>query len=91
MLKNPISPTTPHAIGHHFVSAADKDEYTQIQKGVIHALVVPFVLFFIHPLLSSSYLLFATLLYTTVFRHKSSGFFAVLLATLLLTLLLVVS
>lgn len=91
MLKNPISPTTPNAISHNLVSSYDEYDYSQIYKSIAHALIIPFILFFISPILSSAYLCLVSLLYATVFRHKNSEFFSVLGMSIMLTLLLILS
>lgn len=91
MLKNSISPCTPSLISHNFVSSEDEYDYAQIYKSIAHVLVIPFLLFFISPILSSSYLCLVSLLYATVFRHKNTEFFSVLGVSILLTLLLILS
>lgn len=86
-----ISPTTPHGIGVNFESDVEEYDYTQIGKGIVHAIIIPFLLAFANPILSTGYVLVASILYATLFRHKSSGFFGVLFFMIAITSLMIVA
>jgi len=69
---------TPAHIGHNFISDDQEYDYGQIGKGIIHVWVIPFLIAFIAAEYSLVYIACVTLLYSTVFRDKSDGFFGVL-------------
>jgi len=78
MSKPLTNPIAPNAIRHDLISSEEDYDYGQIAKGVLHAWIIPFVIGFIDPAYSIVYIACASLLYSTVFRHKSDGFFGAL-------------
>lgn len=70
----------PSAISEDFIRNKEDQENWQIVKGFIHALVVPFIIALIAPQYTLVYVACAAFLYGTVFRYKSQGFFATLIA-----------
>lgn len=86
-----ISPTAPASISVDFVGNEEDYDYAQIGKGVVHAFVIPLILYFVHPQLTLGYVFAASILYGTIFRHKSDGFFGVLVFMISITALMIVA
>lgn len=86
-----VYPIPPYRITVNFESDVEEYNYGQIGKAVVHVLIVPFILAFINPILSSGYVLSATFLYATVFRHKSQEYFGVLTFIILMTIFMIVA
>ncbi|MCL4431565.1 MAG: hypothetical protein M1300_04505 [Epsilonproteobacteria bacterium] len=82
---------SPDRISVDLVTAKEDRAYEEATKGFIHAFVVPFILSWIHPLVATVYLVTAAVLYSTVFRHRSQGFWGVIVLFLAIWLLLVIS
>lgn len=78
MLKETLNLSTPNGVAVDFVSYEENDAYDKAFKGVIHAVIIPLILAFaIMPLAATIYLVTTAVLYGTVFRHKSQGFWGV--------------
>lgn len=79
MLKHPIKLSTPNGVAVDFVSDEENDAYDKAYKGVIHAILIPLILgWVVAPMAATIYLVTAAVLYGTVFRHKSQGFWGIL-------------
>lgn len=78
MLKKTINLSTPNGVAVDFISYEDNDAYNKAFKGVIHAILIPLILgWVITPIAATIYLITAAVLYGSVFRHKSQGFWGV--------------
>lgn len=82
---------SPDGISVNLVTAEENRAYTEATKGFIHAFLIPFILSWIHPLVATAYFATAAVLYSTVFRHRSQGFWGTVAFVVLMGLLLVVS
>lgn len=58
-------------------------DYHQLFKAFAHVWIIPLALGFIHPAYSLVYLFIVTVIYSTVFRSKSEGFWGVMAFTFL--------
>lgn len=87
ILTNPIAPSS---VGHDLIRYEEDYDYGQIVKGVIHAWIIPFIIAFIDPAYSLVYIACAGLLYSTVFRDKSDGFFGTVIFSMLMIAMMVV-
>ena len=74
MLKEPLEILPPSAVGDDFVGEGEEREAYEYFKGVIHA-AAPFVIGIISVKVALIYFLCVFVLYSTVFRKKSEGFF----------------
>lgn len=81
--------TQPSVAIDHVGEEKDYD-YGQIGKGAFHAFVVPFLLAFANPAYSLVYLLCAAFLYSTVFRHKSDGFWGTIVFMITMAAIMIV-
>lgn len=78
MSKETIKLGAPHGVAVDLVSYEEYDAYDKALKGSVHAVVLPIVIgFFFGAGAGMSYFLTAAVLYGTVFRHKSQGFWSV--------------
>lgn len=92
MLKETINLSTPNGVAVDFVSYEENDAYNKAFKGATHALIIPLILAFaIMPLAATIYFITAAVLYGTVFRHKSQGFWGVVGFVLSISALLIVA
>lgn len=79
MLKETLNLSTPNGVAVDFVSYEDNDAYDKAFKGVIHAILIPLMLgWVVAPIAATIYLITAAVLYGSVFRHKSQGFWGTL-------------
>lgn len=63
-------------------------DYHQLFKALTHVWIIPLALGFIHPAYSIIYILVVTVIYSTVFRSKSEGFWGVMAFTFLGSLIM---
>lgn len=92
MLKETISLSTPNGVAVNLVSDEENNAYQEAFKGAIHAVIVPLILaFFVSPLVASGYFVTVAFLYGTVFRHKSQGFWRVVVTVISIGALLIVT
>ncbi len=77
MLEETLCLSTPNGVAIDFETYEENDTYDKAFKGAIHAILIPFILAWISPIVASGYLLTAAFLYGTVFRHKSQGFWGI--------------
>lgn len=78
MLKEAINLSTPNGVAIDFIPYENNDAYDKAFKGAIHAVIIPLILAFaIMPSAATIYFVTAAVLYGTVFRHKSQGFWGV--------------
>lgn len=91
MSKETTSLFSPDRIGVDLVTTEEDNTYTEATKGFIHAFVIPFILMWIHPLVATAYFGTVAVLYSTVFRKRSQGFWGTVLFVMLIGALLVVS
>lgn len=78
MLEKSIESGTPDGIAVDLVSDKEYDAYDKALKGSIHAIILPLIIGFVFGAAAGwSYLAAVAVLYGTVFRHKSQGFWAV--------------
>lgn len=85
-----VYPVAPDRIGQDLVGDEEDYDYGQIIKGIVHAIIVPFLIAFIDPAYSLVYVLCAALLYSTVFRHKSEGFWGTIVFTISMAAMMIV-
>lgn len=79
MLKETLNFSTPNGVAVDFVSYEENDAYNKAFKGVIHAILIPLLLgWVVTPIAATIYFVTAAVLYGTVFRHKSQGFWGIL-------------
>lgn len=92
MLKETLSLSTPNGVAIDFVSDEENDAYDKAYKGVIHAILIPLILgWVIAPMAATIYLVTAAVLYGTVFRHKSQGFWGTLVFVFGISALLIMA
>lgn len=92
MLEETLSLSTPNGVAIDFVSYEENDAYNKAYKGVIHAILIPLILgWVIAPIAATIYLITAAVLYGSVFRHKSQGFWGTLALVLGITALLIMA
>jgi len=91
MLEETLNLSTPNGVAINFETYEDYDTYDKAFKGAIHAILIPFILAWVSPVLASGYLITAAFLYGTVFRHKSQGFWGTVVLVLSLYALLVMA
>jgi hypothetical protein len=78
MLKETINLSTPNGVAIDFITDEENDAYQKAFKGAIHAILIPLILgWVITPIAATIYLITAAVLYGSVFRHKSQGFWGV--------------
>ncbi len=63
-------------------------DYHQLFKAFTHVWIIPLALGFISPLYSILYIALVALIYSTVFRSKSEGFWGVMAFTFLGSLIM---
>lgn len=85
MSKKPLEVVAPVSVGDDFVSDSEERKAYQYFKGVIHA-CIPFAIGIFSPKIAIVYFLCVFVLYSTVFRHKSQGFFVTLAIAIVLFL-----
>ena len=78
MLEKTANFITPAHVSHDFIRYEEHYDYGQIGKGFIHVYGIPFIIAFFAPQYSLVYIACVALMYSTVFRAKSEGFFTVL-------------
>lgn len=92
MLKETISLSTPNGVAIDFETYEENDAYNKAYKGVIHAILIPLILgWVVAPIAATIYLITAAILYSTVFRHKSQGFWQVVATVVSIGALLIVA
>lgn len=74
MLKEMRKEFTPIGASVNHIAAEENRAYAEGAKGFIHALFIPFILSFIHPLVATAYFITALILYSTIFRDRAGGF-----------------
>jgi hypothetical protein len=80
MLEETLSLSTPHGVAVDFISYEENDAYDKALKGSIHAIILPLMIGFIFgSAVGIAYFFTAAVLYGTVFRHKSQGFWSVVM------------
>lgn len=78
MLEEAIKFSTPNGVAIDFISDKENDAYDKALKGSIHAIILPLLIGFIFGgVVGLSYFFTAAVLYGSVFRHKSQGFWSV--------------
>lgn len=83
-------PISHDRIAPNLIRDEEDYDYGQIAKGVLHAFVIPFIIAFIDPAYSLTYIACAGFLYSTVFRHKSDGFFGVVVFMFLIIAMMII-
>ncbi|MDO9304606.1 MAG: hypothetical protein Q7T77_04715 [Sulfuricurvum sp.] len=92
MLKETLNLSTPNGVAIDFISYEENDAYQEAFKGAIHAVIIPLILaFLLSPLFASGYFITVAFLYSTVFRHKSQGFWGVVATVIGIAALLIVA
>lgn len=91
MSKEFISLGSPDGIRIDLPRSKENDAYEEATKGFIHAIIVPFILMWIHPLVASAYFAAVSFLYLTVFRSKSQGYWRVVTLILMIGVLLIIA
>ena len=92
MLKETLEPATPNGVAVDLVSDEENNAYQKAFKGAIHAVIIPLILaFLVSPLVASGYFVTVAFLYSTVFRHKSQGFWQVVATVVSIGTLLIVA
>lgn len=74
MLKKPLKIVAPSAVGDDFICSKEEQAAYEHFKGVLHA-AAPFVIGVVSVKVALIYFFCVFLLYSTVFRKKSEGFF----------------
>lgn len=78
MLKETLNLSAPNGVTVDFVSDEENDAYNKAFNGVVHAILIPLILgWVVTPIATTIYLVTAAVLYGTVFRDKSQGFWGV--------------
>jgi hypothetical protein len=83
--------SAPHGVTVDLVSNEEYDTYQKAFKGAVHGLIIPFILGWFFPLAATTYFVAVVILYSTVFRKKSQGFWAVVGIVFLISVLLIIS
>lgn len=91
MLEKSIDLGTQGWVSVNSISHEENDAYDKALKGSIHAVILPLIIGVVFGgSVGLSYFITAAVLYGTVFRHKSQGFWSVTILVAMLGLLMIV-